>query len=49
VILNGEKQKAMADQMTTVSKLRLLEQLGVLSNIDMNKIGDAIKIQLNLV
>lgn len=47
--LNGEKRKAMADQITTVSKLRILEQLGILSNIDMNKIGEAIKIQLNLV
>ena len=47
--LNGEKRKAMADQITTVSKLRILEQSGVLSNSDMNKIREAIKIQLNLV
>ena len=49
VILNKKKCKAMADQLATVSKLRLFRQEGVLSEEDMKKVADAVKIQLDLV
>ena len=48
VTLNGKQDKAMADQLTTVSKLRLLNQIGILSAEDMKKVGDAIKVHLDL-
>jgi len=48
VQLNGKQNKAMADQLTTVSKARLLNLLGSLSPIDMRKIDQAIKVQLAL-
>jgi mRNA interferase MazF len=47
-VLNGKQNKAMADQLTTVSKLRLLNMIGRLSDADMKKIEQAIKIQLDL-
>jgi mRNA interferase MazF len=48
VTLNGERRKAMADQITTVSKLRLLGQLGTLTLADLDAIGQAIKLHLDL-
>lgn len=48
VILNGQLRKAMADQLTTVSKLRLSSRLGVLSFSDVDQVEQAIKVQLNL-
>ena len=48
VTLNGKRNKAMADQLATVSKLRLFDMAGVLSADDMHKVGEAIKIQLDL-
>ncbi len=38
----------MADQLATVSKLRLFKYAGALSEEDMMKIGEAIKIQLDI-
>ena len=49
VTLNGRPGKAMADQLTTVSKARLGEKLGELSFDDLRKIEHAIRIQLGLV
>ena len=49
VILNGKQSKAMADQLATVSKLRLSSRIGVLSSDEMDKVGEAIKIQLDLI
>ena len=46
VQLNGKQNKAMADQLTTVSKARLLNLMGNISPIDMRKIEQVIKIQL---
>jgi len=46
VILNGKQSKAMADQLTTVSKLRVLNLLGRLSKTDLKEIERAIKTQL---
>jgi mRNA interferase MazF len=48
VTLNGKRNKAMADQLATVSNLRLFDRAGVLSTDDMHKVGEAIKIQLDL-
>jgi mRNA interferase MazF len=48
VTLGGKQGKAMADQLATVSKLRLFERVGQLSRDDMHKIGEALKIQLDL-
>ena len=48
VTLNRKQCKAMADQMTTVSKLRLIEKEGTLSGEDMRLIGQAIRTQLDL-
>jgi mRNA interferase MazF len=47
VIINGKESKAMADQLTTVSKLRLAGMIGTISEADMHKIEEAIKIQLD--
>jgi mRNA interferase MazF len=48
VTLNGKQAKAMADQLATVSKQRLLNRAGVLSREDMQRVGEAIKVQLDL-
>lgn len=46
--LNGEPRKAMADQITTVSKLRLNSKVGTLSADDVGAVQRAIRIQLGL-
>ncbi len=46
VLVNGQPRKAMADQLTTVSKLRLSNQAGYLSAADMEQVEQAIKVQL---
>jgi mRNA interferase MazF len=48
VTLQGEQRKAMADQLTTVSKTRLRKKLGELSLADLEGIEQAIKVQLGL-
>jgi mRNA interferase MazF len=48
VMLNGKQNKTMSDQLATVSKLRLFNRVGVISEDDMEKMGEAIKIQLDL-
>jgi mRNA interferase MazF len=48
ILVNGLFNKAMADQLTTVSKLRLSKLIGKLIASDMQLIEDAIKVQLNL-
>jgi mRNA interferase MazF len=48
VTLDGKQSKAMADQLTTVSKQRLLNFTGKLSRADVRKIERAIKVQLGL-
>jgi mRNA interferase MazF len=48
VIFDGKESKAMADQLATVSKLRLFKRIGVLSEEDMLRIGEAIKMQLDI-
>jgi mRNA interferase MazF len=48
VMFNGIESKAMADQLATVSKSRLFKHAGVLSDGDMLRINEAIKIQLDI-
>ena len=49
VMLNDRQNKAMADQLTTVSKLRLISRAGRLTNADMQKVEHAVKVQLGLL
>lgn len=49
VEMNDRPSKAMADQLTTVSKRRLKNQAGALSHDDMRKVEHAVKVQLGLV
>lgn len=48
VLVDGQRRKAMADQITTVSKSRLLELIGSISREDMAGVERAVKIQLGL-
>ena len=48
VTVRGKKHKAMADQLTTVSKARLQNRVGRLSAADMQAVEQAIKVQLGL-
>jgi len=48
VTFRGKKTKAMADQLTTVSKKRLINPAGSISSTEMEGIGQAITIQLDL-
>ena len=48
VDLLGEQRKAMADQLTTVSKIRLTERIGSVSVADLRQIERAIRTQLAL-
>ena len=49
VTLKGKLNKAMADQLTTVSKMRLINQIGKVSRDDMSQVERAIKVQLGLL
>ncbi len=48
VSVNGERRKAMADQLTTVSKSRLSDSLAKLSPLDVEQVEKAIRVQLGL-
>ena len=48
VQVNGVPHKAMADQVTTVSKLRFGQRVGELSWSDMNAVVRAINVQMGL-
>jgi mRNA interferase MazF len=48
VVFDRKESKAMADQLTTVSKLRLFKCAGSLSREDMHRIEEAIKVQLDI-
>ena len=48
VKVRGKKHKAMADQLTTVSKTRLENRVGRLSQADLQAVEQAIKVQLDL-
>ena len=48
ITFRGRKAKAMADQLTTVSKQRLINQAGSVSKTELEGIKRAIAIQLDL-
>lgn len=48
VMVAGQQSKAMADQLTTVSKQRLSSQMGQVSREDMQSVERIVKIQLGL-
>ena len=48
VVFEGKESKAMADQLATVSKARLFRRADILSQEDMHRIEEAIKIQLDI-
>jgi mRNA interferase MazF len=48
VTVDGSESKAMADQITTVTKERLHDFLGVLSPHDLHRVEMAIRVQLGL-
>ena len=49
VAIGGRQSKAMADQLTTVSKLRLFDREGRVSSDDMHRVEHAIRVQLGLL
>ncbi len=48
VMIEGKKAKALADQLTTVSKLRFVNMIGKLSDSDLRAVEAAVKRQLDL-
>ena len=48
VQVKGKKNKAMADQLTTVSKTRFQNRVARLSRSDLQGVEEAIKVQLGL-
>jgi mRNA interferase MazF len=48
VMFRGQQSKAMADQISTVSKERLIRSDGVISPLEMAAVGRAIMTQLDL-
>lgn len=48
VRLKGKQSKAMADQLATVSKFRLTKRMAVLTPKEMQQLGQAIKVHLEL-
>src|SRR3989337_2912532 len=49
VAVRRKRSKAMADQLTTASKARLLNRMGRLSRTDLAAVEQAIMVQLGLV
>ena len=45
---HGQPHKAMADQLTTISKSRVSNIFGELSNDDIEKVEAAVRLQLGL-
>lgn len=48
VTVDGKRSKAVADQLTTVSKLRIKNKFGRISESDLKSVERAIKVQLGL-
>jgi mRNA interferase MazF len=48
VTLGGQKSKAMVDQLTTLSKARIKNLVGILARADLLAVDRVIKIQLGL-
>jgi mRNA interferase MazF len=48
VTIQGRQSKAMADQIATVSKARLLEKTGQVTEMEMHQIENVIRVQLDM-
>ncbi len=48
IVLNAQPRKAMADQITTISKDRLMRMVGKLADDDMDAVARAVRLQLGL-
>jgi len=48
VTLGGSRRKAMADQITTITKARLKRKLGAIDSSDISGVEGAVKIQLGI-
>jgi mRNA interferase MazF len=48
VVVDSQESKAMADQLTTAAKERLVNKLGTISEDDMKAIERVVKIQLGM-
>jgi mRNA interferase MazF len=48
VTVNGKPHKAMADQLATVSKLRLSNRMGMIAASDLNHVERVVRLQLDL-
>lgn len=48
ITLNGERRKAMADQITTAGKHRLLRRVGTLDKDDLDSVLRVVRLQLGL-
>jgi mRNA interferase MazF len=48
VTLDSRRRKAMADQLTTLSKRRLLRRMGVISPEEMDAVGRVIRLHLHV-
>jgi mRNA interferase MazF len=48
VSVGGNRRKAMADQITTASKRRLLRRVGVLETQDLTAVARVVRLQLDL-
>ncbi len=48
VTLKGKQSKAMADQLTTVSRTRLMNRVGTLSGMDIQRVEHAVRVQLGM-
>jgi mRNA interferase MazF len=48
ITINGNKSKAMADQLTTVSELRFISKIGKITSHDFEGVERAVKLQLGL-
>jgi mRNA interferase MazF len=48
VFFESKESKAMADQLATVSKGRLINRAGIISQEEMHQVEEAIKVQLGI-
>jgi mRNA interferase MazF len=46
--IQGKVSKAMADQLATLSKIRLFQRADIITEEDMHKVEQAIKLQLGI-
>ncbi len=48
ILIDGKRRKAMADQIATASKRRLLRRLGLLAKDDLDAVSRVVRLQLDL-